>query len=843
VPTEERKILKFKNIAHQLKMPFTIYADFESILIPHATCEPDPGKSSTTTIQSHEPCSYGYFIKCSFDDNLNKYVSYRGENCATHFIERITEDAKRLYTDYLSKEKVMKILNLAELHEYKNATICHICKKSIKKIETIIDKQKVKDHCHMTGQYRGPAHRDCNRLFRVPKTITCFFHNLAYYDAHLFIRELGADHGKIDVIAKTKENYISFTKKIQISDDDVIFVKLRFVDSFKFMAASIDELSSGLIKENFTHMRAQMKNYELLIRKGIFPYDYMDSWDKFLETQLPPREAFFNKLTNKSISENDYKYAQEIWDKYEIKDLGEYSDLYLKTDVILLTDIFENFRHECLKTYSLDPAHYYTAPGLSWDAMLYHTKIELELLTDIDMIFFLKRGIRGGISQCSNRYAEANNEYMADYNKDKEKSYLMYWDANNLYGFAMSQCLPYAGFQWVKNPGELDVNTIEDDADIGYILEVDLEYPREIHDLHNDLPFCAENMCPPGSKTHKLIANLNNKIKYIIDYRCLKQALNAGLKLTKIHRALQFNQKPWLKSYIDLNNELRTLAETEFLKLFYKFMNNSVFGKTMENVDKRCDVKIVTRWDRSYNSPGASDFIAKPNFHSIAILTDEMVIIQMTKSRVVYNKPIYIGLTVLELSKVHMYKFHYQHVLQKYHPSQITLNYMDTDSFIYHIKTEDLYADIKEDLKSPIQLYDTSNYSRQNPYNMPLINKKVLGLMKDENSGVIMTKFVGLRSKMYAIALDDNSYIKKAKGIKKMAVDQLNINDYKNVLENDIEMYSKMYVFKSKLHRLFTQLINKIGLSGKDNKRFILNDGTFRTLALGHYRIEELETE
>jgi Recombination endonuclease VII len=817
-------------------MPFTIYADFESLLIPHSRCDPNPEKSSTTTIHTHEPCSFGYFIKCSFDDSLNKYVSYRGENSATHFIERITEDAKRLFVNHLSQNKVMDSLTSNELHEYDNTNICHICK------EIIDSDEKVQDHCHMTGKYRGPAHKYCNIQFRVPKIITCFFHNLAFYDAHLFIKELGADKGEIEVIAKTKENYISFTKKIKIDDNRT--VKLRFVDSFKFMASSIDALSSGLINENFNQMKAQMRNYELLIRKGVFPYDYMDSWNKFSETQLPPREAFFNKLTNKSISEEDYNYAHKVWEKFQINDLGEYSDLYLKTDVILLTDIFENFRTECLKTYFLDPAHYFTAPGLSWDAMLFHTKIELELLTDIDMIAFLKRGIRGGISQCSQRYSEANNEHMVDFNKDKKKSYCIYLDANNLYGLAMSQPLPYGGFRWVEIEDIDDlrnrIESVEDDAEIGYILEVDLLYPKELHDQHNDLPFCPVNECPPNSKCPKLIASLKNKVKYVIDYRSLKQCLKAGLKLSKIHRALQFQQKAWLKSYIDLNNRLRTLAETEFLKMHYKYMNNSVFGKTMENVDKRCNVKIVTRWERSYNSPGASDLIAKPNFHSAAVLTNEMVIIQLNKIRIYYNKPIYIGFIVLELSKVHMYDFHYNHMLKKYHQSKITLNYMDTDSFIYHIKTDDLYKDMKEDIIDSKQIYDTSNYARDNIYGIPLVNKKVLGLMKDENGGVIMTKFVGLRSKMYSIALDDNSYIKKAKGIKKMALDQLNITDYENVLKNDLQMYSKMYVFRSKLHSLFTQLINKIGLSGKDDKRFILNDGSYGTLALGHYRIEEI---
>ncbi|RLU24729.1 hypothetical protein DMN91_002819, partial [Ooceraea biroi] len=230
----------------------------------------------------------------------------------------------------------------------------------------------------------------------------------------------------------------------------------------------------------------------------VFPYEYVDCVEKLQDTCLPPRESFYSSLTGDTISESDYAHAENIWQRFAIQTLGEYSDLYLKTGVLLLADIFENFRDSYIKSYGLDAAYYYTLPGFTWDAMLKHTSINFELLTDIDMVMFIERGIRGGLSQCSNRYARANNNYMESYDPSKPSSYLMYFDINNLYGWAMCQPLPYANFQWVDDVSDFDVNAIAPDSSTGYILEVDLEYLQHLHDAHIDLPFCPTRDKPPA---------------------------------------------------------------------------------------------------------------------------------------------------------------------------------------------------------------------------------------------------------------------------------------------------------------------------------------------------------
>ena len=285
------------------------------------------------------------------------------------------------------------------------------------------------------------------------------FHNLSGYDSHLFIKELGFSEGNINCIPNNEERYISFTKKIEVGsymnkkgETKSLYHKIRFIDSFKFMAASLDSLVNNLPKDAFNIVNREYKgeNLELLTRKRVYPYDYMDTLEKLKETELPPKEGFYSKRNNEGISDEDYTHARKVWETFEMKTLEDYHNLYNKLDVLLLADVFENFRDICIKNYNLDPAHYYTAPGLAWDAALKITKVKLELLSDIDMLLMVEKGIRGGVSMVSNRYGKANNKYMGDkFVASKVSKYIQYLDANNLYGWAMSKSLPTHGFKWM----------------------------------------------------------------------------------------------------------------------------------------------------------------------------------------------------------------------------------------------------------------------------------------------------------------------------------------------------------------------------------------------------------
>ena len=398
--------------------------------------------------------------------------------------------------------------------------------------------------------------------------------------------------------------------------------------------------------------------------------------------------------------------------------------------------MFENFRNMCIKEYELDPAHFLSLPGLAWQACLKKTNIELELLTDYDMLLMVEEGLRGGICYSIHRYAKANNKYMKNYNNNEESSYIQYLDVNNLYGWAMSKKLPTNGFKWLDSDkiNEDIIKNYDENNDKGYILEVDVKYLKRLHGLHSDLTFLSERM--KVNKCKKLVCNLFNKKKYVAHINSLKQALNHGLRLKKIHRVIKFNQEAWLKPYIDMNTELRKAAKNEFEKDLFKWMNNSVFGKTMENIRKHRDIKLVT------TDKKRSKLVSEPNYHTINLISKNLSIIEMKKTKVNMNKPIYLGLSILEISKTLMYEFWYDYMKPKYNDN-VKLCYMDTASFIINIKTNDFYEDIASDVENRL---DTSNYEVKRP--LPTgKNKKIIGLMKDELGRNIITEFVTLRLK------------------------------------------------------------------------------------------------
>ena len=341
--------------------------------------------------------------------------------------------------------------------------------------------------------------------------------------------------------------------------EKIVKREIRFIDSFKFMASSLDKLTANLDEASFQCVNRFFhgKAVDLVRRKGVYPYDYVDSITKLSETKLPPQEQFYSELNHSSISDEDYEHVRNVWKYFNMKTMKDYHNLYLKTDVLLLADVFENFRNICVENYKLDPAWYYTSPGLAWDACLKKTEVNLELLNDVDMLLMIEKGIRGGVSTITKCYAKANNPCMKTYDSNSPNKYISYLDANNLYGWGMSQPLPTHGFEWMCEE-ELK-NWRNNASSSGCILEVDLEYPKELHDLHNDYPLAPERLKVAG--VEKLISNLYDKKNYIVHHKALKQYEFLGLKITKIHRGIKFKEPAWLKPYIDLNTELRTKAK------------------------------------------------------------------------------------------------------------------------------------------------------------------------------------------------------------------------------------------------------------------------------------------
>ena len=373
----------------------------------------------------------------------------------------------------------------------------------------------------------------------------------------------------------------------------------------------------------------------------------MSSFKKFSEHKLLDKCEFFSSLKDCVINEKEYERTLNVWKVFKIKDLDQYHDfLYLKTYVLLLCDMFEKCIDVCLKCYGLDPCHYFSTPGISWDAMLKMTRIKLELISDVDMHLFIEKGMRGGISYISKRHIKV----------DGDNKLIMYWDANNFYCWAMNQLLPYYDFNFLtkKEISEFCLNSIGENSPIGYILEVDLEYCKKLHDSHSDYPlapekieissdmlskYCGDIANKYGIKVggvNKLVPNSRDKIKYVVHYKNLQYYLSLGIKLIKVHRILNFKQINWLKEYVKFNKQKKKESTYRFNQNFFKLLVNCIYGKTMENIRKRVSVKLLN------NSKDYLRCVSKPNFISRKIFDKNFIAVHQIKSVLTLNKPIYV---------------------------------------------------------------------------------------------------------------------------------------------------------------------------------------------------------
>ena len=820
----------FKNWERMMHIPVVGYADFESIL------KPLRGKDKT---HEHIPCGFCFHLVSPFlqMEPVLKRAENETNQLPQDFIRELISRVKEAHLSLPKKEMIP--LSSEEWKKFRESKVCWLCRGKFD------EKPKVRDHCHFTGKFRGAAHQSCNLKFQRPKFTPVFFHNLQNYDAHLFVRALGLMDEVLSIkcIPNNDEKYISFSLRFELKRitkwdpkgeewiEVVIPHEIRFLDSFKFTLAGLEGLVKNLSLEDLKETnRFFGEKIDLVSRKGVYPYEYMDDFEKFKKQSLPKKTSFFSRLKQEKVSDEDFEHAQKVWKEFELKNMGDFHDLYLKTDVLLLADVMENFRKLCEENYELDPAHFFTVPGMAWDAMLKITGIKLELLEDVDMLLMIEKGIRGGISNAFKRYAKANNKFMKDFDPAEKSSFIVYLDANNLYGWAMSKPLPVGGFEWMNEKELKNWERFVDKEGIGCILEVDLEYPVELHDFHNDFPLAPEKMIL--GKVEKLTQNLRDKEKMVLHGKNLQLYLSLGMKLKLVRRGLKFQEKNFMKNYIDKNTSLRSQAKNAFEKDLFKLMNNSVFGKTMENVRNRVTIELVKDAER------AAKLVNKPNFEELKIFDEFLIAVKMRKTKVWMNKPVYVGMSILDLSKTLMFFFLYRYVKKKW--ENVEVLYTDTDSLVLKIETEDFFADISGDVA---EWFDTNEYAKDHPAvleGLPIVkeNKKKIGLMKDECGGKILTEWVGLRPKLYSF-LTENGEKQKAKGLKKSIKNKsLRHENFLKCLRTGKSQTRKQCLFRSRDHHIFTENMVKVALSCDDDKRIVLENG-IDTLSLGHFLLEE----
>ncbi|XP_048256619.1 uncharacterized protein LOC125382162 [Haliotis rufescens] len=832
MPKPEKAVYQFglRSEAKTERAKFLIVADFESLLLPV--------ENHASRLNRHVPCAYAYKVICSEQRYSKSVQTYVGSDAAEHFIQDILREYDEI------KEIFANVVPMQLSHQDRttiaNTTQCGLCGKEL-------GKDRVLDHDHLSGAFRQVLHNKCNLNFQLQKKVYLMLHNSERYDTHLILeaaREFG--ERSIQIIPHNSEQFLSFTV-----DNDLVFL-----DSCKFLQSSLDALTKNQMNkglDTFVFLKEQFPQHVgIMTRKLPFPYEYMDSWEKLNDTQLPPKESFYSSLSDEGITDEDYVFAHELWHTFACNTMSDFTRLYVVVDTLLLADIVETFRTGCLADYGLDICHYYSMPGFCIDAALKVTGVKLDLFTDVDSYNFVENSIRGGVSVIGKKFAESNNEYMSNYNPEKEASVLLYMDFNSLYSGVMLEPLPIGNYQFMsaQDYETIDWVTIDTQGDTGYILEVDLHYPKHLHKLHAAFPMAPthdnipfEDFSPyhkellsqfytsqcqkPSGK--KLFATLKDRLNYVVHFKTLQLYLRHGLVLQHIHRVLKFKQGPWLKPYVQLNLESRKHATDACDKDRYKLMNNCVFGRFCMNKRKRKSVHLVTQRQqfRSY--------VAKTNFKQVKVFSEDVVSVEMEQVSVHLDQPIAVGFSILDLAKFQILSFYYDVMQQQYGPERLDLLMTDTDSLFLHIHAppHETLLDPYIFMKQNLHLFDTSNYDQNDPKGLySNENKKVTGKMKDEAAGKIILEFVGLKSKMYSFLIqsDENtvSNQKTAKGIKKSVIaKQLTHKKYKDSLLERKPFYCSYSLIRSHNNTLYTESLSKIALSPLDDKRYVLEDGIY----------------
>ena len=819
------------------------------------------------------------------------------EDVITQFLSRLLTVEKELLARLFDERRLQ--MSADDDAIFAAQQVCTICNRpffpDLPNRPENVNARKVRDHCHITGLFRGAAHSICNLQARKDYQIPVFFHNMRGYDGHFITRALdqvrtldpvqAANH-KVTIIGQTLERYLQMCWGPH----------LVFRDSCQILNASLETLVANLAQDSPTKFaqvarafNMQVDDVELprLLRKGVFPYDWFNSFDRLEVQQLPSREEFFSLLAQTECKETDYAHAQEMWRRFGCNNMADYMKLYLMLDVLQLADVFESFRDLTLKYFGLDAACYVSAPSLSWDAMLKITGVNLQLLTDSAMYNMMLAGIRGGVCMVSKRHAIANNPAMptaAHANADQQQQqreqqneedqpieydparppcWILDSDVNNLYGRAMSEPLAVGEFAWCDEAERRELKRIYDlghdlatsaPSHTGYILDVDLEYPTAIHNATREYPLAPEsvnvslfepspfliglhevyNLRPTELK--KLVPNLHDKDNYIVYHRNLDFYVAMGMRVKSINRAIRFKEEAWLKCYVDLCTSLRMNARSPFERDLFKLLINAIYGKMIENLMKRSDIKLT------FSGEEFTKFISKPHCRSSVLFTDSLGAVNMRKVKTLINRPTYIGVQILEISKLLVYHLHYNHFKPTYGAAAHLL-YTDTDSLVYQIQTPDIFADcyaFRENVFDMSTLPPTSEY-------YDATQKDVPGLLKIETKGNIVTEFIALAPKMYSFTEFDPTVeqrqlteSRRAKGIQRAARNILRHKDYRTQLIQPRTTRVRVRRIGSKLHILYTIQCDKRGLTAVDDKRYLLNDG-INSQPHGHFALNPNE--
>lgn len=889
-------ILQFNNIKHKQFLPYILYYDTECYFQRYTP--KDDTKTELSKQMEHKLYSYCILLDCCYNPKLSKIII--NDKTTTPDIEhQMIEDIMSLYKranasikrTQKDPKKFDQDPNAISRH---NSIInCEYCGVLFDEVNP--NNKKVLHHNHFNGQYIATLCNRCNILISDTKLpIPIVAHNASRYDQHMLMKAL------VDYVVEQNElnkyNKSDANNKIFdiIPDSDevyktITYYNLRFIDSLAFVIGSLENLTKDLkITAENTNNRKELFRYiykeygkvftddeidQYLLQKNYFPYEYMDSLDKFKEKiEYVAMDDYKSSLKGgKGITIDEYQHVMDICRKIPFKDIREYNLFYLKIDVLILQAVFDNFRHNIWNEFKIDPCFYISLPSLSMDLFLQTSKAKIELITDSEIYDFVLKGMYGGLSYIGQRYEEANNKYMSNYDAKKPSKYILYQDYNSLYPSVMSSCrLPVGDFHWIEHdtPEEMmeEMNNIISSNDYydnqpiksgkGYLLEVDIEIPEDLHDKFREYPLFPERKQITGDQLSdiqkeravalglatgdgkdyksqtKLITDLTPKENYVIHFQCLKLALQEGCKVTKVHKILEWTEDYYMKSYIDHMVSLRVKAkesgQTSLAETIKRCMN-SLYGKTCERVENRCHIKIVT--DEEQMIKEASN----PWFKEFTTINDDYRIVHYYPSSYYISKPVQIGMCILALSKLKMQRYWYEQ-LYPYYKNKLTLCMTDTDSLLYSVETDDIFNDLANGIcknwidGSNLNIKELEKYDIEGKNCRPgTLNKLKFEEQNGKNLYTI-TRFVGLKAKCYAYEKEKyidktKKYDNRCKGVMKEVSKTMNFDLYKNFVdgERDKAIYD-IYHIRSFNQSMFTCKESKIGLSFLDDKRYFINN-------------------
>ena len=855
LPDRKEAIVKFEKLESLMLKPFAIYFDIESALPVIPERQPN---SRRKFINKHVPVAIGAIRLCISNPDYNSELFMEvGYDCIEKFLDWLELQSTEidLILDTCYQPLVMTDENWTHFHAQEYCGMC-----GVEFTEEITMKVRHHDHLKPDNNYLGAYCTSCNlaRATQTAKNVPVIAHNFGKYDAKLLLRCLSI---------RNRQNRTSRFKVIQKSAENnivIFFDQWMFLDSYNWLSSSLRNLieirlkDEIVIREHDDYPSAEndvvfplllayagndLRKYKLLCRKQVFPYNMVTSQEALLINELPEKSQFYDDIKKEDISEQDWQHACDVWRTFECKTLEDFLRIYLSVDVLTLGELFENYRKMSHEDFSLDPTYYFSLAHFSFNAMLKYTNVEFELIQDLEIYNFIRANIRGGLTFVGTRYAEANLPHLDNFDPEKPRIELKYFDARGLYAHCLRRPLPIGEYRWLTDAEIREIDLIRLGAGIGrsssdeqrgFIFEVDLSFPDDTHDYFRDFTPLPEHKTPDVSQwtqyqqdlakkcgqaryrktTKKLISHLGRRLNYVIHGEHLRVCLKLGVQLDKIHRVLCFKQAPWARPYIDYVAEKRKHSQSTFESNNHKLTMNSIFGYFLCDASRRADTRIVN------TSKQLLRLTRKPTFKNIQIYDKQLACVDMQRSNVLMKSPLAAGFTILELSKRHMVMFWYN-FLKKVYPEDGTLRLLlsDTDSFIISIKDREPALEM---MKKHRKYFDLSECPA--PFASDANAMKV-GSFKDELGGKDeIVAFCGLRTKSYCLKLlqyDD----KKAKGLPKNIVRDLDFDDYYHALFNPEDTKVHHYVaIRSLRQELFTIEERKTGLSGFDDKRILLEN-------------------